>query len=124
MDKLQAAMKEVSEVLTKHDVMGLVYMADGETRGEYRYHLCEASWSKLQWDNVVNTKDRGMKSDAKKEVGIRLRVKKEEGKDLNRTINAVFVLQGMMPQGHLILNDIRKIVEVNFEVTSSKEKSS
>jgi len=120
MDKLQQAMKEVNEVLKKHDVIGMIYLADGETRGEFRYHLTDASWAKLEWEKVVNTKETGILSYANEAVGIRLKAKREESKDLNRTINAVYVLKGMMPQGHLILNDIIRVIETNFEVIKGK----
>ncbi len=111
MNKLKAAMKEIENVLMKHDLMGILYLADGGQKAEYRYHITEASWSQLEWakdkSGVIN--------------GIHVQAySRSEYKKTNMTVNAAFSLAEMHLGGLEIIKSLTEVMDKNLVIEKDK----
>lgn len=47
--KLKTAMKEIREVIKKHDIGGVIILNDGEGHGEYGLFLEDPTWSTIRF---------------------------------------------------------------------------
>ena len=111
MNKLKAAMKEIENVLKKHDLMGILYLADGEEKAEYRYHITEATWSQLEWK----------KDKSGSMMGIHVKAYgKTEYKKTNMTVNAAFCLCDLHLTGLRVIRMLNEAMDENLDIEHGK----
>jgi hypothetical protein len=107
--KLQSAMEEVSAILKKHDLMAVVCLATGQKDGEFLFNPDIPTWSKIKFEEQPGGK-LGMR------VGIHMKTDPEKSQ---RTVNALWSLQGMLDHIWHNLETIKKVIVQKVEIEES-----
>lgn len=109
--KLKTVMAEMVKVMEKHDVAGLVILADGQGFSEYRLQLFEPkpSWSMLR----MLPKNRGV------HVKSYLASKRPE---TEATINAVMVMLDTLAGVFNMVDQVREAIQKQVQVEVTKGK--
>ena len=103
--RLKCASNEILQVLKKYDVGGAIFLADGETHGEYRLSVDTPTWSMIRFvkgQQVIHLKAHA----------------KSKPFETNKTINSLFVLRDMLGGCFMGLDSLIKRTQelMNIEV--------
>lgn len=101
---LREAMAEISGIMTKYDIGGMVLL-NSVQHGEFKYFL-EPSWSQAR---IVLEDDGSMK-------GIHFKLRKNKMREVNGTAGLLYGIRDMAAQAFMAMDQFSKQLEGTVEV--------
>jgi len=109
--KLKKAMSEINDILKDYDIAGCVFLSDGLGNGEFSNYIEQPTWSTIRF--------------IKREKGIAVHLKaynKTMKEESNKTISALYNIQGMLTNMWLFNDQVTKDIEQRIELQKGESK--